>query len=549
MHVAALRKKLNEVEARPADLERARHRLSSRRTIGASGTTRSRANPQAVKSLVLRIACAAARACRCCRSARAPATVSYAPPAGNLPAGHYHGLPYNAILPSGRLVTPAGTQRRHGHEHARASRSRPMAATRSRATTPKTKPACAARSIRDASGGYSLTVVDTARMIARRRTIARRTKRSSAGSPRCAIPSDPRANARASPPAARRTRCTSSTLDAAGRLVRRTRAHAIAIPGSDRSRRSPIAASAFRRRCSRRATAGASTSSTSGGDSVAAIDVATRRLLGAAAARRLLSRSAPRSPVAAAGDQRRPDALRRCRAPAADAAVRSPPADRARIVALVGRARCRRRARRRRPRRCRWIPHPTACARSAARIRPRSSTTADGSYAFVAMTNVDRIATVALGAAPHVVGGVELRLFDRGPYGTQPTALALSRDGSRLYVALTGLNAVAVIDARDPLHLHRLGLIPTGWAPSALALVADDRTLFVANAKGFRTRRRLRRRSVHRRRCARRVVDAAAHRSGRREARRHDARDARPRRAASSPMPAAVCRRRSATSC
>jgi len=45
-----------------------------------------------------------------------------------------------------------------------------------------------------------------------------------------------------------------------------------------------------------------------------------------------------------------------------------------------------------------------------------------------------------------VAGGTELRLFDRGPYGTQPTALALSRDGSRLYVALTGLNAVAVIE-------------------------------------------------------------------------------------------------------
>lgn len=111
--------------------------------------------------------------------------------------------------------------------------------------------------------------------------------------------------------------------------------------------------------------------------------------------------------------------------------------------------------------------------------------TRDGAYAFVAMSGVDRVAAVALGPAPHSVGGVELRLFDRGPYGTQPTALALSRDGSRLYVALTGLDAIAVIDARDPAHLHRLGLIPTGWSPSALALAANDRTLFVTNAKGF----------------------------------------------------------------
>ena len=111
--------------------------------------------------------------------------------------------------------------------------------------------------------------------------------------------------------------------------------------------------------------------------------------------------------------------------------------------------------------------------------------TPDGAYAYVAMTNVDRIATVQLRGTPRAVGGTELRLFDHGPYGTQPAALALSHDGSRLYVALAGLNAVAVIDAHDPVHLHRLGLIPTGWYPTALALAADDRTLYVANTKGF----------------------------------------------------------------
>jgi DNA-binding beta-propeller fold protein YncE len=118
--------------------------------------------------------------------------------------------------------------------------------------------------------------------------------------------------------------------------------------------------------------------------------------------------------------------------------------------------------------------HPTAIA-----------VTPDGAYAFVAMTNVDRIATVALAGRPQVVGGTEMRLFDRGPYGTQPAALALSADGTRLYAALAGLNAIAVLDARDPAHLHRLGLIPTGWFPSALLLSADDRTLYALNTKGF----------------------------------------------------------------
>lgn len=112
-------------------------------------------------------------------------------------------------------------------------------------------------------------------------------------------------------------------------------------------------------------------------------------------------------------------------------------------------------------------------------------TSRDGRYAYVAMTNVDRIATVSLSGTPRVIGGLQLRLFDRAPYGTQPDALVLSRNGELLYAALAGINAVAVLDARDPAHLHRVGLIPTGWYPSALALSPTGRYLYVANAKGY----------------------------------------------------------------
>jgi DNA-binding beta-propeller fold protein YncE len=108
-----------------------------------------------------------------------------------------------------------------------------------------------------------------------------------------------------------------------------------------------------------------------------------------------------------------------------------------------------------------------------------------GGYAYVTMANVDRVATVMLeNGDPQVVAGLDLRFFIDAPYGTQPSAEALSRDDKRLYVALAGLNAVAVLDARDPAHLHRLGLIPTAWYPSALALSPDGRYLFITAAKG-----------------------------------------------------------------
>jgi DNA-binding beta-propeller fold protein YncE len=108
----------------------------------------------------------------------------------------------------------------------------------------------------------------------------------------------------------------------------------------------------------------------------------------------------------------------------------------------------------------------------------------DGRFAYVALSNVDRVATLAVQGEPHVVAGLDLRLFVNAPYGSEPSAEVLSSDGNRLYVALAGLNAVAVLDARNPAKLHRLGLIPTGWYPSALALSPDGRFLYVADAKG-----------------------------------------------------------------
>jgi YVTN family beta-propeller protein len=65
--------------------------------------------------------------------------------------------------------------------------------------------------------------------------------------------------------------------------------------------------------------------------------------------------------------------------------------------------------------------------------------------------------------------------------GTTPTGLALSPNGSKLFVALGDLNAVAVLGV-DGSGLTINGFVPAGWYPSGVA--ATGNALLVANAKG-----------------------------------------------------------------
>lgn len=66
--------------------------------------------------------------------------------------------------------------------------------------------------------------------------------------------------------------------------------------------------------------------------------------------------------------------------------------------------------------------------------------------------------------------------------GVIPFGLAVSPDEKRVYVAESGINAVAVIDVQE---LKVTGHIPTGWFPSKLKVSPDGKNLIIANAKGF----------------------------------------------------------------
>jgi YVTN family beta-propeller protein len=66
--------------------------------------------------------------------------------------------------------------------------------------------------------------------------------------------------------------------------------------------------------------------------------------------------------------------------------------------------------------------------------------------------------------------------------GMMPFGLCLSKDEKTLYVALLGLNAVAVIDVEKGIAK---GYIPTGWGSTRVLLDAQNERLFALSARGY----------------------------------------------------------------
>ena len=118
----------------------------------------------------------------------------------------------------------------------------------------------------------------------------------------------------------------------------------------------------------------------------------------------------------------------------------------------------------------------------------------DGKTLYVALANHDAVAAVSVaGGAFAVKGYFETRLPGQSYFGAEPEAIALNADGSRLYAADAGLNAIAVLDTKKltPQAAKRgmadpIGFIPTEWMPMSMAFLAgaNGGTLYVATAKG-----------------------------------------------------------------
>jgi DNA-binding beta-propeller fold protein YncE len=106
---------------------------------------------------------------------------------------------------------------------------------------------------------------------------------------------------------------------------------------------------------------------------------------------------------------------------------------------------------------------------------------------FVAAANTNSVFVV------NVSGSNELKLAETlnvaitplHPLGMTPSALALSPDQTKLFVACSDANAVAVADVSES-RSRVMGFIPAGWYPMAARVLPDNR-LLVLNGRGLQS--------------------------------------------------------------
>ncbi|MEO6983398.1 MAG: bifunctional YncE family protein/alkaline phosphatase family protein [Edaphobacter sp.] len=119
----------------------------------------------------------------------------------------------------------------------------------------------------------------------------------------------------------------------------------------------------------------------------------------------------------------------------------------------------------------------------------------DGRTMYVALANRDAVAAVNVGAGQFSVKGYfDTRLPGQSYFGAEPETLALSSDGSRLYVGNAITDAIAVMDTRKLTAgaakqgmVEPMGFVPTEWMPMSMAFVSEKAggsRLYVATAKG-----------------------------------------------------------------
>jgi DNA-binding beta-propeller fold protein YncE len=148
-------------------------------------------------------------------------------------------------------------------------------------------------------------------------------------------------------------------------------------------------------------------------------------------------------------------------------------------------------------------PAPRVTARISTRGQPTALASNGRGRLYVALDNTDAVGVVDIRSDRLIETIPTAGPKDWGPRGlggAGSNALALSPDGQSLLVSDGGLNALAVIRLDDrargskgpsgraddddrPQGSAVVGMIPTGWYPTAVAVRPDGRRIFVVNGK------------------------------------------------------------------
>lgn len=132
--------------------------------------------------------------------------------------------------------------------------------------------------------------------------------------------------------------------------------------------------------------------------------------------------------------------------------------------------------------------HPTDIVWRAG--KPADADPAEAPYAgrlFVAAAHTNNVYVVGVNAAKelNVVESINIAMTPRQPLGMTPSALSISPDGRRLFVACSDGNVAAVVD----ISMERSqveGFIPAGWYPTGVRVLPSG-TLVILNGKGVRS--------------------------------------------------------------
>jgi DNA-binding beta-propeller fold protein YncE len=136
----------------------------------------------------------------------------------------------------------------------------------------------------------------------------------------------------------------------------------------------------------------------------------------------------------------------------------------------------------------RVAPHPTDMLwlnQPPAAEEGEGETRAFRARIFVAAANTNNVYSLGVTQDGQLnsLESINVSLTPMHPLGMTPSALAVDKAGTHLYVACSDANAVAVADISRG-HSRVLGFIPTGWYPTAVRSLNDGQ-LVIVNGKGL----------------------------------------------------------------